>query len=76
MLMYNLIEHSDSYLKSSRSLWQYNRDRPDLTDTGTLASFPGNSASFKFTQKITDSTGDCGTKNVKIMVSLKYLSNF
>ena len=33
MLMYNLIEHTDSYLKSSRSLWQYNRDRSDLTDT-------------------------------------------
>ena len=43
---------------------------------GTLADFPGNSALFKYKQKITGSTGNNGTKNVEIMVSLKYLSNF
>ena len=40
-----------------------------------LANFPGNSASFKFKEKITGLTGDEGTKNVEIMVPLKYLSN-
>ena len=34
------------------------------------------SASFKFKQKITDQTGNDGTRHVKIMVPLKYLSNF
>ena len=35
-----------------------------------------NSASFKFKQKIiTGQTGNDGTKNVEITVSLKYLSN-
>ena len=29
MLMYNLIEYSDSYLKTSGSLWQYYRDKPN-----------------------------------------------
>ena len=33
-------------------------------------------ASFKFKQKITGETGNGGTKNVDIMVPLKYLSNF
>ena len=31
---------------------------------------------FKFKQKITGKTADSGTKDVEIMVSLKYLSNF
>ena len=26
--MYNLIEYSGNYLKTSGSLWQYNKDKP------------------------------------------------
>ena len=29
MPMYNLIEYSDNYVKTSGSLWQYFRDEPD-----------------------------------------------
>ena len=29
MPMYNLIEYSDNYAKTSGSLWQYFRDEPD-----------------------------------------------
>ena len=29
MLMYNLIEYSDNYPKTSGSLWQYYRDDPN-----------------------------------------------
>ena len=29
MPMYNLIEYSDNYTKTSGSLWQYFRDEPD-----------------------------------------------
>ena len=47
-----------------------------MTDTGALSNFPGNSASCKFERKITGSTGDDVTKNVEIMLPLKYLSNF
>ena len=47
-----------------------------MADNSALANFPGNSASFKYKQKITCSTGDDGTKAVQIMVPLKYLSNF
>ena len=45
--MFNLIEYSNNYLKLSGSLWQYYRDDPALNDEGTLANFPGSSASFK-----------------------------
>ena len=76
MLMYNLIEYSDNYSKISGSLWQYYRDELALTDTGAGANFHGNSASFQIKHKITGSTGDDGTENVEIMVTLKLLSNF
>ena len=69
MSMYNLIEYSDSYAKTSGSLWQYFRDEPN----NDLA----NSESFKFKVKITGKTPDNNNvKNVEIMVPLKYLSNF
>ena len=47
-----------------------------MTDADTADNFPGNSASFKFEQKVTATKSADGTKNVKILVPLKYLSNF
>ena len=35
-----------------------------------------NSNSFKFKQQITGQTGNGGTKDIEIIVSLKYLSSF
>ena len=67
--MYNLIEYSDNYAKTSGSLWQYYRDEPKKN----LA----NSESFKFKVKITGKTPAADNeKDVEIMVPLKYLSNF
>ena len=34
--VYNLIEYSNNYSKSSGSLWQYYRDEPALNDDGTV----------------------------------------
>ena len=69
MPMYNLIEYSENYAKTSGSLWQYYRDEPN----NNLA----NSESFKFKIKITGKTPtDDNEKDVEIMVPLKYLSNF
>ena len=69
MPMYNLIEYSDNYAKTSGSLWQYYRDEPN----DNLA----NSESFKSKIKITGKTPDNGNeKDVEIVVALKYLSNF
>ena len=69
MAMYNLIEYSDNYAKTTGSLWQYFRDDPkdNLAD----------SESFKSKIKITGKTPDNNNvKNVEIIVPLKYLSNF
>ena len=69
MPMYNLIEYSDNYAKTTGSLWHYFRDEPndDIED----------SESFKFKIKITGKTpDDDNEKDVEIMVPLKYLSNF
>ena len=78
--MYNLIECSDAYSKTSRSLWQYYRDEPALDNNGNINDFPANNnnncVSFKLNQKITGKTGNVGTENNEIMVPLKYLSNF
>ena len=44
-----------------------------LTNFG---NYNNRSISFKFKQQITGQTGDNATKDVKIKVPLKYLSNF
>ena len=49
-----------------------------MTNAGSMKNFPvdnNNSASFKFKQKITGVTGTNVTKDIEIMMSLKYLSN-
>ena len=69
MPMYNLIEYSDNYLKTSGSLWQYYKNDPNdnLTDA----------ESFKSKVKTTGKTpNNRNTKDVEITVPLKYLSNF
>ena len=77
MPMYNLIEYSNNYSKTSGSLWQYYREEATLTDAA-VANFHANNNSdlFKFKQKIIGKTADDGTKDVEIMVPLKYLSSF
>ena len=76
MPMFNLIEYNDNCSIISLSLWQYYRDGPALNYNDFLINVPRNSATFKFKQKITGSTGNDGTKAVNIMVALKYLSDF
>ena len=75
MPMYSFIEYSGNSSKTSGSLEQYYRDEPVLANDGALPNFPGNSASFKYKQKITSSSGDDGTKAVQIMVRFKFLKN-
>ena len=79
MPMYNLIEYSDNYSKTSGSLWQYCKDIPAVdNNNNAIVNFVENNPtdSFNFRVKMTGQTGDDGTKNVEIMVPLKYLSNF
>ena len=78
MPMCNLIEYSDNYAKTSGSLWQYCKDIPARDNDYEITAFDANNLtdSFNFKVKITGQTGDDGTKEVEIMVPLKYLSNF
>ena len=79
MPMYNLIEYSDNYAKTTGSLWQYCKDIPARNNANNaiiIFSEDNITDSFKFKAKITGETGNNGTKDVEIMVPLKYLSNF
>ena len=69
MPMYDLIEYSNNYAKTSGSLWQYYRDEPN----DNLAD----SESFKSKIKVTGKTpADSNEKDIEVIVPLKYLSNF
>ena len=53
MPMYNSMEYSDAYSKTSGSLWQYYRDEPALHNNNNIIDFPANnnnSISLKFKQ--------------------------
>ena len=85
MPMYNLIEYSDNYSKTSGSLWQYCKEIPAVNDNGNIEDFNGANAtdSSNFKTKLTDQTAAdningnvAGRVDVEIMVPLKCLSNF
>ena len=56
MSMYNLLEYSKNYKKTTGSLWNYYRDEP----SNPLYS---NSESFKYKKSITGNTYNVGKKN-------------
>ena len=70
MLMYNLIEYSDNYSKTARSLWQYCKNIPAVNNNGKIVNFAVNNLtdSFNFIVKMTGQTGDDGTKDVEIII--------
>ena len=77
--MYNLIEYSNNYSDTSGSLWQFKRDEvPNNNDDLTF----DNSQPFKYKAALLGKTADAvnnrisSVKNTKIVVPLKYLSNF
>ena len=82
MPMYNLIEYSDNYQDSSATLYQYKRDEPP--EANAVADLTANNSdSLKYKIKllgnVTEVAGDAaGVRrlNVKVVVPLKYLSNF
>ena len=78
MPMYNLIEYSDNYAKTTGSLWEYSKDILARNDNNEITVFTRNNLtdSFNFKVKFTGQTGNNGTKDVEIMVPIKYLSNF
>ena len=71
MPLYNLIEYSDNYAKTTGSLWKYCNANNEITNF----TEDNPTDSYKFKAKIIGETGNNGTKGVEIMVPLKYLSN-
>ena len=75
--MYDWIEYSDNYWKTSGSLCQYYKDIPDVNNNGNTVDFNKANVTdlFNFKEKIKGKTENDGTKDVEVMVPLKYLSN-
>ena len=78
MPMYNLIEYSDNYQDSSATLYQYKRDEPpEANAINDLTTNTSNS--FKYKVELLDNPvldGNIAKRSVKVVVPLKYLSNF
>ena len=82
MPMYNLIEYSDDYQDSSATLYQYKRDEPP-EDDAVADLTADNSSYFKHKIKLLGNVTEVASNaagvrrlNVKIVVPIKYLSNF
>ena len=69
--MYNLLEFSKNYIKTTGSLWNYHRDAV----SNPLCS---NSECFKYNSSIVEKTPEDNDSltNAKVVIPLKHLSNF
>ena len=80
MPMYDLLEYSKNYRKTTRSLWNYYRDEPsNAIGVNNITHSILNSESFDYKANFMENgvTHDNLTKNdFKIVVPLKHLSNF
>ena len=82
MPMYNLIEYSRKYRKTAGSLWNYYRDEPNSGFDGVgnkrINYSIKNSKSFDYKTSTTGKLEGVNVEkdDVKIVVPLKYLSNF
>ena len=72
MPMYNLLEYSDNYQDSTGRLYQFKRDEPP-DDNANVAN---NTTSLVYKSKLISGTDDNNVNNVKLVVPLKYISNF
>ena len=82
MPLYKLIEYSDNYQDSSATLYQYKRDEPP-EDDAVADLTANNSDSLKYKTKLLGNVTEVACNaagvrrlNVKVVVQLKYLSNF
>ena len=82
MPIYNLLEYSKNYEKTSGSLFNYYRDEPNeaeiANDNGAINISIRNSKSFDYKTEITGSldAGEDEKEDVIIAIPLKYLDNF
>ena len=81
MPMYNLVEYSKNYRKTTGSLWNYYRDEANNPPAADYNADPiTNSVSLKYKTSLTGKTSNQedseNTENLEIVVPLKHLSNF
>ena len=79
MPMYNLLEYSKNYRKTTVSLWNYYRDEPNSsTDNNNVTHSILNSKSFDYKVNFIGSVtnNDLIKNDVKIVIPLKHLNNF
>ena len=77
--MDDLLEYSDNYSMTSGSLSNYYRDKKndDVNENNNANNKTATSKSFEYNTKITGSTPDKNSRlDTKVVLSLKYLSNF
>ena len=75
--MYNLLEYSKNYRKTTGSLWNYYRDEPNSsTDDDNITHSILNSESFDYKTENVLTHSNLTKNNVTIVIPLKYLSNF
>ena len=75
MPMYNLLEHSKNYSKTTGSFWNYCRDEPNSGEGGANNSIK-DSKSLDYKTSITGKIeGNKTEKEVEMVVPLKHLSN-
>ena len=80
MSMYNLLEYSKNYSKTTGSFWNYYRDEPNSGlggNTNNVNYSIKYSKSFDYKTNITGKLeGNNTEKKIEIVVPLKHLSNF
>ena len=78
MPMYNLLEYSKYYKKTTGSLWNYYRDEPNSSTDNNITHSILHSESFDYKANLIGSVthNKLTTKDVKIVIPLKHLSNF
>ena len=82
MSMYNLLECSENYSKTSGSFWNYYRDEANVVANKIVADYKMNNSKataskfFVYETKITGSTSvDNNMLDTEVVAPLKYLSN-
>ena len=79
--MYDLLEYSKNYKKTTASLWNYYRDEPSDPLSSDSESFEYKTSITGSTCNIDDGKEGCDTNKVgknetEVVIPLKYLSNF
>ena len=77
LLIYNLLEYSKNYSKTTRNFWNYYRDEPNSGANNNINYSIKDSKSFDYKTSITRKV-ECNNteKEFENVVSLKHLSNF